>query len=349
MQLRSPRALLRDARVASLAVLAASSLVAACASEPKLSPITAAAHQSAWTKWRGTRTAWLSTPGRPMSYTGLTWLREGASTVGGDSTNAIRMPGRDVPATIGTLMRTGHTVRFEPAIGVAVTIDSVPAVATTLRTDNVPKPSVVSAGTAGFRIMQRVDSLGVRTWDADRVTPEMVARQIGPLEYFPLDGAWRLAGRLQRREKPETVAVATSSGVAEVHIILGAVQATIGARPYRLTAFAGSNATDLMFTFSDESSGEETYGFRFLHAAIDTVTQVVTLDFNYAYNPDCAFSAFTTCPLPPDENRIGVRIPAGERAVKYLSDSTHASVERAKRMVEKGRGARAASKAASKP
>jgi uncharacterized protein (DUF1684 family) len=89
-----------------------------------------------------------------------------------------------------------------------------------------------------------------------------------------------------------------------------------------LTAFAGSKPNDLFLSFSDETSGEETYGFRFLHAALDTVTKVVSLDFNYAYNPECAFSKFTTCPLPPEGNRIPVRIPAGEKVVKHLNEAS---------------------------
>ena len=319
-----------------VAMCTAAVAFAACARTPELPPLDTAKHQASWQEWKGKRTAFLSTPGRPMSYTGLTWLHAGANTIGGDSTNNVRLPGRDVAAKVGVLVRTGNAVRFEPTAGVPVTIDSQPAVAMALRTDAVPKPSVVSIGTAGFKIMQRVDSLGVRTFDADRVSPEAIAKEIAPLEYFGLDPAWRIAGQLVRREKPETVAVATSSGVAEVHIVLGTVDAKIGKEELQLTAYEGNAKTDLFFTFSDESSGEETYGFRFLHAALDTVTNVVALDFNFAYNPDCAFSAFTTCPLPPDGNRIGTRILAGERLVRYLNEGT--ATTRAKTLADKVRG-----------
>ncbi len=337
----------RLTRVAAISILAATSLgAAACASNPKLPPLDAAAHQASWQEWRGKRTTFLSTPGRPMSYTGLTWIRQGATTVGGDSTNMVRLLGRDVPAKVGVLVRTGNAVRFEPAAGALVTVDSQPAALVTLRTDAVPKPSVVSAGTSGFRIMERFDSMGVRTWDSDRVSPEALAKEIGPLEYFALDPVWRIPGKLVRREKPETVAVATSSGVAELHIILGTVDARIGEEMSHLTAYLGTGPTDLYFSFSDESSGEDTYGFRFLHAALDTASNIVTLDFNFAYNPDCAFSAFTTCPLPPDGNRIGVRIPVGERAVKYVNDGT--GTARAKRLADKVRSAGAVAKPAEK-
>ena len=77
-------------------------------------------------------------------------------------------------------------------------------------------------------------------------------------------------------------------------------------------AFKGGKR-ELFFTFADASSGEESYGFRFLRAKLDSTTSSVVLDFNFAYNPDCALSRFTTCPLPPPENRIRTKVLAGER------------------------------------
>ncbi len=324
----------RSFRMALVApcVVVAVSLAAACTSEPKLPPIDSATHTAAWDKWKASRTAWLSIPGRPMSYTALTWIHEGPTTIGGDSTNAVRLQGSNVPAKFGVLVRTGKTVRFDAAAGVTFTVDSQPATATSieLRTDAAPKASIITVGSAGFRIAQRVDSIGLRAWDADKVSPEAVAKQIAPLSYFPLDEKWRIAGTWKRREKPETVAVSTSAGVKEEHIILGTVAAKVAGTPVNLLAYAGSSPTDLYITFSDESSGEETYGFRFVHAAVDTIAKLVTLDLNFAYNPDCAFSAYTTCALPTTENRIGVKVLAGEKAVVYLKDSVAAVARKEK-------------------
>jgi len=188
-----------------------------------------------------------------------------------------------------------------------------------VRTDaDSGKPSRIDVGSAGFRVVRRVDSVGVRTFDVDKAN----ASAIAPLTYFPLDPSWRVAGKFVSLAKPDTQAVPTTAGVAEVHIILGNVTAIVGGTSHTFLAFAGNSPTDLYFTFSDETSGEETYGFRFLHAALDQVSNVVTFDLNYAYNPDCAFSRFTTCPLPPPQNRVPVRITAGEKIVQHLSDST---------------------------
>ncbi len=301
-----------------LPALVAASGIAACSSEPAIPAIETAAHQDTLSKWQASRAAWLKIPGRPVSYTGLVWLSQGANTIGSESAAKVKLAGRDVPPLVGTLVRTGNVVRFEPAnpnVAALTRIDSVPATVRDLRSD-VDKggPSRVEVGSAGFRIVRRVDSVGVRMWDADLAAAERIA----PLAYFPLDAAWRVAGRLIPAAKPETLAVPTTAGVGEIHIVLGAVEFKLAGKTQRLTAFAGSNARDLYFTFSDETSGEETYGFRFLHAAFDTTSKSVVMDFNFAYNPDCAFSSFTTCPLPPQENRLPVRITAGEKTAVHL-------------------------------
>ena len=68
----------------------------------------------------------------------------------------------------------------------------------------------------------------------------------------------------------------------------------------------------LFFVFRDLTSGKETYpAGRFLYAALPQAGRVV-LDFNLAENPPCAFTPYATCPLPPPQNRLQVRIEAGE-------------------------------------
>ena len=74
------------------------------------------------------------------------------------------------------------------------------------------------------------------------------------------------------------------------------------------------DAEELFFIFRDQTSGKETYGAgRFLYADLPKGGKVV-LDFNKAYNPPCAFTPYATCPLPPPQNRLPVRIEAGEKA-----------------------------------
>jgi uncharacterized protein (DUF1684 family) len=89
-------------------------------------------------------------------------------------------------------------------------------------------------------------------------------------------------------------------------------------REYRIEAVDEGDGR-LFLIFADRTNGRDTYGagrFLYADAAVDGRTVV---DFNRAYNPPCAFNAYSTCPLPPPENRLNLIITAGER--KYTGAS----------------------------
>ncbi len=74
------------------------------------------------------------------------------------------------------------------------------------------------------------------------------------------------------------------------------------------------------FVIRDGTSAKETYGGgRFLSAQVPAERGLFTLDFNYAVNPPCSFTAYATCPLPPRSNFIKARVEAGER--KYEGET----------------------------
>ena len=88
---------------------------------------------------------------------------------------------------------------------------------------------------------------------------------------------------------------------------------TVGGKEVGLDAVLEEpDAKELFFIFSDGTSGKGTYGAgRFLYTDLPAGGRVV-LDFNKAYSPPCAFTPFATCPLPPKQNRLPVKIEAGE-------------------------------------
>ena len=91
----------------------------------------------------------------------------------------------------------------------------------------------------------------------------------------------------------------------------GSVELTVKGEALRLTAIDYDDR--LWFVFSDLTSGSETYpAARFLYADMPDLDGMTTVDFNRAYNPPCAFNPYTTCPLPPPENQLPLRIEAGE-------------------------------------
>jgi uncharacterized protein (DUF1684 family) len=95
----------------------------------------------------------------------------------------------------------------------------------------------------------------------------------------------------------------------------GFVTFSIGGASLRLEpVYETDEKKDLFFIFKDPTSRDTTYpAGRFLHTALPRVGHV-TVVFNLAYNPPCAFTDFATCPLPPRQNQLATAIPAGEKA-----------------------------------
>ena len=79
---------------------------------------------------------------------------------------------------------------------------------------------------------------------------------------------------------------------------------------------ADGRDSTLFIPFTDRTNGHETYGGgRYLDAPLpEANAPEITLDFNRAYNPYCAYNNAYSCPVPPAENRLQVAIPAGEKS-----------------------------------
>ncbi len=114
---------------------------------------------------------------------------------------------------------------------------------------------------------------------------------------------------------PRKIDHPTVLGTVQPAEVPGVARFTVAGNEYRLTPIleSGPAGDELLFVFRDGTSGAETYAAgRFLVAAMPK-DGVVELDFNRAHNPPCAFTPYATCPLPLPENRLALRIPAGEK------------------------------------
>lgn len=133
------------------------------------------------------------------------------------------------------------------------------------------------------------------------------------LSYFEYNPAFRFNVGL----KPcpaEEVAIQTNSGDMRKYFRAGYLVFEVEGEAHRLTALSRDEDEDLFLPFSDATSGKETYaGGRYLDLPRPREDGIVLIDFNYAYNPYCAYSSVWSCPLPPAENKLRVAIRAGER------------------------------------
>jgi uncharacterized protein (DUF1684 family) len=145
----------------------------------------------------------------------------------------------------------------------------------------------------------------------DKESP--LLKEFTGLRWFPVREEQRIEARFVPYTPPKKVPVPNVLGQVESLSSPGYAVVTVGGREVRLDpVLEEPGATELFFIFRDETAKKETYpAGRFLYAAMPKDGKVV-LDFNKAYSPPCAFTPYATCPLPPRQNRLPVRIEAGE-------------------------------------
>ena len=148
--------------------------------------------------------------------------------------------------------------------------------------------------------------------------PHEVRHDFPGLPYFPVDESLRFDGLTLDEyagDQPTTFQIPTSDGQLKPAHRQGSFAFDIGGEPRRLTAYVldGGQADSLFVPFLDVTSGHETYGAgRYLDLEPED-DGTYALDFNLAYHPSCVYSPYYSCPLTPAENRLPIRIEAGER------------------------------------
>ena len=256
---------------------------------------------------RAARVARLTTPTGWLTVVGLHWLNVGDNSVGTAADNTLKLAGG--PPYLGTVtLAADGKITFTPASGALVQVDGATGPAE-LRYKGEGKPSTVTSGTLSFFVIQRNEKLGLRVKDS---AAEARKNFLG-LDYFPLDPTWRIEAQWVPFDPPHEVKITNILGQVSPASVPGKAVFTRDGHNFELIPIDEGPGEPLFFVVSDETSGTETYGAcRFVYAAPPKDGKVI-LDFNLALSPPCAFTAFATCPLPPKENRMPVRVTAGEK------------------------------------
>lgn len=138
------------------------------------------------------------------------------------------------------------------------------------------------------------------------------------LKYYSGDPNFEIAATISRIEKPDTTLVQMSDNKTEKYLRWGTAKFTLNNSPQQLLLLLKATGRDstLFVPFTDLTNGHDSYGGgRYLDVPLPKLNEnEITLDFNRAYNPYCAYNNEYSCPVPPTENRLGVAIPAGEKS-----------------------------------
>lgn len=302
---------------------------AACGGGPPESiPVNAADHARAVEAFAAARVAELAAPDSWLSLIGLHWLEEGETTMGSAPDNGIVLPEAAAPR-VGTLSVEGTTVRWRTEPGAVVTqgVDStlnLQAGSGAFPPDVSGDPAVEEAelsadlgygkfvvlrhGDLNWIVIRRGDRVAVRARD----NASDAYRAFHGIDRYATSPDWRITARWVPHEK--TVSVPNVLGTVSETPSPAALEFWVGEERLTLDVVGEPDHGQYMLVFADATSGGETYGGgRYLWVEEPDAQGRVVVDFNYAYNPPCVWTAFATCPLPTRDNRLPLRVEAGEK------------------------------------
>lgn len=273
-------------------------------------------------QWRTGRVQRLTAPDGWLGLIGLEWLKEGDTRVGSAADNDIVL--KAGPAHLGTVkLAKDGSLHIVLAANSMATIDGKHVTGAALIDDvhvtGDASPTLVSFGAANFYVIDRDGRKGLRVKDSDAAT----RKGFLGIDYFPVDPSWHIVATWVPFDPPHKLEIGSVIGTIDKVDVPGKAVFERDGHTYELLPYQEEPGGELFFVIADRTSGKETYGAaRFLYAALPehglNRDGKVILDFNEAYNPPCAFTSFATCPLAPPENRLDLRITAGEK--KYRGE-----------------------------
>ena len=261
-------------------------------------------------KFRADRETALKTDNGWLTVAGLHFLNQGENRIGSDTTNDIVLDFPTVPKRAGVITLAGTSVRIRAAEGETLSINDKPVRESELHGDFDKMPrDIVKFGPVSFFVHYSGPRLALRVRDQN----SSLRTNFRGLGWYEPNVAYRVIGAYTPLPQRQTIQAPNILGDLEPFDVVGYVTFSLARGTHKMEAWGSGK--ELWFVFRDQTSGRETYpSARFLYTDAPVNGQVV-MDFNYARNPPCAYNPYTTCPLPPAQNRLPIRIEAGE--LKY--------------------------------
>jgi len=258
-------------------------------------------------KFRADHEASLKTDTGWLTVAGLHFLNQGDNTIGRAPTNDIVLDFPGVPNHAAVVILEGENTRVKAVPGGTVIVNGQPVREATLTRSGLGKPvDVVSFRRVNVFVHYSGPRLALRVRNLD----SPLRTNFKGLRWFPPNPTYRVKARFVPYPEAKVAAMPNILGDLEPFTVVGTVSFTLGGVKHEIVAWRSGQR--LWFVFRDLTSGRETYpASRFLYQPMPAAGEF-ELDFNYAQNAPCAYNPYTTCPLPPPQNRLNVRVEAGE-------------------------------------
>jgi uncharacterized protein (DUF1684 family) len=288
------------------------------------STLAASAEDAAWRQdlaaWRAQRERQITAPDGWLTLAGLEWLKPGVNSVGSAAGNQIRL-NAPAPERMGLLTVNGATVQLlAPAGGfpAGLTVDGKPPREGALTVDNAQPPAIAWRGLT-LAVLKRAGRFMLQIKDAD----SPARKDFHGLNWYAPDPRFVVTARWIPFKPPQVEEIPTVLGTTLKLRAPGLAMFLLDGKVLHLEPVVEDpEGKTLLFILRDETSATTTYGGgRFLHVGLPDQgldkPGSLTLDFNRLENPPCAYTNYATCPLPPQQNQLGVALEAGERRFEH--------------------------------
>lgn len=257
-----------------------------------------------WNKWKKDYELSLTGKSGWLSLVGLYWLTEGENSIGSAKKNQHIFP-NNTPAFVGNIAVRKGKLKFDSHAS-HILVNGQPLKHSMLSVDD---RTLVTFGNFEFYIIKREKGFAVRLIENN----SNIATNFTGTRYIPFNDAWVLPAKLRLSKQIDTLKIPTVYGTIREEKSAGWLEFEIANKTYQLQAVDYGKESPMYVMFSDRTSGYTTYGAgRYVEVDWPDENGNTFIDFNRAFNPPCAYTSFATCPLTPKQNRLKIKINAGE-------------------------------------
>jgi len=262
-------------------------------------------------KWDEARLLALKSATGWVNLAGLFWLKPGENKFGRESVNDLVYDNPEFPSLLGKFIWNDHEVIWETADNQPVsdkgkTVNRI----VQFKVDSL-QGITLAYKTFRWNIIKRENLVGVRF--RDLANPALDKLQEIPR--FKISTDWVIPARFEPSMVP-TITTTNILGQSYQQPHPGKIYFQVGGKSYSLDVVDEGEPNEYHIVFGDETNGDETYASgRFIDIHKPDASGMTYINFNKAYNPPCAFSEFSTCPIPTKANTLPIKIPSGEKKV----------------------------------
>ena len=258
--------------------------------------------------WRARAEAGLKRDNGWLTLAGRFVMKPGTNTFGTGEKNDMVFPKGAGPEQMGTVEVQPGKVTLKLAPGFSMEKDGMPFTERVMGT-GLEKRDWVTNGRLAFHVIEREGRYILRLADNESLVRKNVQGRV----WFDVNESYKVKAKYVPYNPPRKVPIVNVLDEVSDEPAPGYVEFKLNGKTHRLDAVGDDDG--LFFILKDDTAGKTTYGSgRFLYVEKKPkANETFDLDLNRVYNPPCAFSEFTTCPLPPKQNILKTKIEAGEK------------------------------------